>query len=77
MVPVSQGKQKAWSPGFRVGWFSEESLHIQHKVRLYFSLTQFHILKSQACTTYMQAAQICTLEAQERGRWREEFSLRR
>lgn len=40
----------------------ECTLEIQHKVRLYFPLTQFHILKSQACTSHMQAAQICTLE---------------
>ena len=46
-------------------------LEIQHKVRLYLSLTQFHILKSQACTSHMQAAQICTLKVQERGRLEE------
>lgn len=31
-------------------------------------LTQFHKLKCQACTSPMQASQICTLEEQERGR---------
>lgn len=46
----------------------ECALEIQHEVRLYFSLTQFHILKLQACTSHTQAAQICPLEAQERGR---------
>lgn len=58
----------------------ECTLQIQLGVRLCFSLTQFHMLRSQVCTSHMQAAQICTFQAQERARLeerqhREESSL--
>lgn len=47
------------------------NFRLKRGVRLCFSLTQFHILRSQACTSHVQAAQIGTLRAQERARLEE------
>lgn len=55
----------------------ECTLQIQLGVRLCFSLTQFHILRSQVCTSHVQAAQICTLQAQERARLEESLLHKR
>lgn len=57
-----------WGELAQRGEHFEYTLQIQHKVRLYFSLTQFLILKSQACTSHLQAAQICALEVLDRRR---------
>lgn len=51
----------------------ECTLEIQHEVRLYFSLTQFHILKSQAAQAICRQRRSVPLRCRKEEGWRKEY----
>lgn len=68
-VPLGRGTEVSVPGEGTLAWRGQHFEYIlwtQHQVRLYFSLTQFLNLKSQAGTSHTQAAQMGTQEAQER-----------